>query len=162
MDNIKIFSLNTRGTLKNYDKIKMEIINNDIILLQEQHIDIKGNIIKRFEEDIRCHVFYTTNDINKLSIITLIKKDFCEAKMQKEILIEGRALNLIINIKGKKYNIINVYAPAKQNERLNFYAKLKDKIQLKHNIILGGDLNVILGKEDTNGSIIEKNYMKFV
>ena len=74
MSSVKIISLNTRGTLKKYEKIITEIKNNDIIMLQEQHIDKNANIIKRFEQDTNCHIFYTTNEINKLSIITLAKK----------------------------------------------------------------------------------------
>ena len=162
MSSVKIISLNTRGTLKKYEKIITEIKNNDIIMLQEQHIDKNANIIKRFEQDTNCHIFYTTNEINKLSIITLAKKSTFETKIEEEIIIKGRALNIIITENGKKYNIVNIYAPAKQGERLNFFAKLYDKIKQMNNIILGGDLNVVLKKEDTNGILIEKNYMRFV
>ena len=162
MSHINIISLNTRGTHKNFSKIKEEILSFDIILLQEQHIDKNKKVLDRFKSDLNCDLYYTTDYTNYLSIITLIKKNLGISNIEYKTLIIGRALNVTIKSGNKKYNIINVYAPAAQKERLNFFADLKNKIENIRNIILGGDLNTIINIGETNGKFEMKPYIKFM
>ena len=162
MSHLKIISLNTRGTHKNFSKIKEEIKNYDIILLQEQHIDKHKTAIERYKNELKCELYYTTDNKNNLSIMTLIKRDIGISSSEYKILIKGRVINVTISFGKMKYNIINVYAPAAQKDRLNFFAELKHKIEQMRNIILGGDLNTIINMEETNGKFEIKPYMKFM
>ena len=72
---VKIISINTRGTFKNYEKIIEEISEFDVILLQEQCIDKRQNIIEKYEKDTGCKAYFTIDNENNKSIITLVNKN---------------------------------------------------------------------------------------
>lgn len=155
MDSITIISLNTRGTHNKYRQIIKNIENKDIVLLQEQHISDKHDTLNRFMKDTGRKIFSTTDTTNNKSIMTLIKPCLKEYIEKSEVLIEGRLLNTLLHIKNKKYNIVNVYAPADQTKRLEFFKAMFKKLEGKNNLILGGDFNTITDKNETNGEYKE-------
>ena len=59
---------------------------------------------------------------------------------------EGRILSLNFSIEKQNYQIINIYAPTRNSEKPKFYKTLKNYIDSKQNLILGGDFNLV---EDT-------------
>ena len=157
-----IISINTRGTIKNYNRIIEEIKDAKIVLLQEQYIDPKQIYLKKMEKDTGSKAFYTTDKRNGRSIVTLIKKDLLENVESTTTEIEGRVLGINIKIKQKLIAIWNVYAPAAEKERLAFFKELFKKTTEKKNLILGGEFNITLNKNETNGEFIKKTYMAFV
>ena len=150
MDCLSFISLNTRGTLNKIDRIIREVDQYDIILLQEQTIN--DNIIKLYQNKLKCQVFYSTDDTNDRSIVTLIKQKFHQNIKQTEILIKGRLIKTIFHIDNKRYTILNIYGPAQLKDRKNFWNNAFDRIKNEKNIIKGGDLNLVLSKEDTDGT----------
>ena len=56
---------------------------------------------------------------------------------------EGRILCLNFSIEKQNYRIMNIYAPTRNSEKTKFYKTLKNYIQMKQNIILGGDFNML-------------------
>ena len=56
---------------------------------------------------------------------------------------EGRILFLNFSIEKQNYQIMNIYAPTRNSEKTKFYKTLKNYIQMKQNIILGGDFNML-------------------
>ena len=59
---------------------------------------------------------------------------------------EGRILSLNFSTEKQNYQIINIYAPTRNSEKPKFYKTLKNYIDSKQNLILGGDFNLV---EDT-------------
>ena len=56
---------------------------------------------------------------------------------------EGRILSLNFSIEKQNYQIMNIYAPTRNSEKTKFYKTLKNYIQMKQNLILGGDFNML-------------------
>ena len=56
---------------------------------------------------------------------------------------EGRILCLNFSIEKQNYRIMNIYAPTRNSEKTKFYKTLKNYIQMKQNLILGGDFNML-------------------
>ena len=115
---ISTISLNTRGTIKNYNKIITEIKSFDIALLQEQHIDSKKTIIEKIQKDTNSTAFYTIDTQNNKSIITLVKTSIMDNIKEHKTIILGRVLGITIRMKSKSVKIWNIYAPAVEKDRL--------------------------------------------
>lgn len=51
--------------------------------------------------------------------------------------------------------LINIYGPTSTNDKLKFWDKLSQLIQMQssHQVILGGDFNAILNQEEKFGRI---------
>ena len=56
---------------------------------------------------------------------------------------EGRILSLNILIERQNYLIINIFAPTRISEKSKFYQHVKNYIEPKQNLILGGDFNTL-------------------
>ena len=57
---------------------------------------------------------------------------------------QGRILNVIIKLNNQKYQIVNIYAPTKPQQRPSFYSNIKNYLQPDTPLILGGDFNMVL------------------
>ena len=158
MDCLKIISLNTRGTANKFDRIIKEIEEYDIILLQEQIINDKT--IQNFQNKLKCTALVSTDNENGRSIITLIKDKQVKYLRQKEILIQGRLSKITLKLEGTKLTILNIYGPAQIKDRNNFWNRAIEMIKKEQNIILGGDFNIVLNKDDTDGKFKEEMYVK--
>ena len=70
---------------------------------------------------------------------------------------EGRILSLNFSIEKQKYQILNIYAPTRNSEKTKFYKTLKNYIDPKQNLILGGDFimveDIILDRKGGNPNI---------
>ena len=94
--------------------------------------------------------------------MTLIKPQLQEHVESNQTLIEGRLILTTIKIKSKCYKIANIYAPAKQSERKQYFREMIRYLEDKQNLILGGDFNTITDKADTMGIYVEQPYMEFL
>ena len=56
---------------------------------------------------------------------------------------ESRMLSLNFSIEKQNYQIINIYAPTRNSKRPKLYQYLKNYIDPKQNLILGGDFNMV-------------------
>ena len=56
---------------------------------------------------------------------------------------ESRILSLNFSIEKQNYQIINIYAPTRNSKKPKFYLYLKNYIDPKQNLILGGDFNIV-------------------
>ena len=66
--------------------------------------------------------------------------------------MQGRILHAIIEIDKQKFQILNVYAPNKPNQRPSFFSNVSQFIQPNLPLILGGDFNMVLDATlDRNG-----------
>ena len=157
MDHISILSINTRGTQKNYPHI-LDLINKyDIVLLQEQIIDKNQVIITKLNKDTNRKVRVSTDKINNRSIMILVKPFLEKHITNKGTIIEGRMMFIELKINNKNCNIINLYAPANQQDRLPFFQDMFRQTEQRNNLILAGDFNTITDKMDTDGQYEEKH-----
>ena len=161
-DTISIISINTRGTKKNYNKIIQEIKPFDISLLQEQHLGNDTSLIDKLQQDTNSLAYYTTDNKNKMSIVTLVKNNLDGNAIEGKEIIKGRVLSTKIKMGSKAIEIWNMYAPAKEGERLDFFKNVFRQTQDLGNLIIGGDFNTIINREDTNGPFTMKPYMSFL
>ena len=161
LSTLNILSVNTRGTIKNYSKIIQEIKFADIVLLQEQYIDKDKSILDKMQKDTKSKAFHSTDPQNKRSVIILVKDAINDKIVETKTIIEGRVISIKMRLKNKAIEIWNIYAPAAENERLDFFKKLFTETQNTGNIIMGGDFNTITEEEETSGNFTMKPYMAF-
>ena len=158
MDSLNVFSLNTRGTINKLDRIIKEIQSYDIILLQEQIINKK--VIETFEKKLNCKVRYTTDTENGRSIVILIKQKYEKYVRDEHEMVKGRLFKININIEGLSLSVLNVYGPAQKKDREHFWNEVISVMGKEKNLIMGGDYNIVLRKEDTDALFKEEKYVK--
>ena len=141
-----VLSLNINGMSEDKKRHKLfeTLINKniDISLIQETHST--RNLICKWQKEWLGKSFWNSATIAKSSgVAILIKKDlnvnFSTIRKDKE----GRVLSLHFSIEKQNYQIINIYAPARNSEKPNFCKTLKTYIDSKQNLILGGDFNMV-------------------
>ena len=143
---LSVLSLNINGMSEDKKRHKLfeTLINKniDISLIQETHST--RNLICKWQKEWLGKSFWNSATIAKSSgVAILIKKDlnvnFSTIRKDKE----GRVLSLHFSIEKQNYQIINIYAPARNSEKPKFYKTLKNYIDSKQNLILGGDFNMV-------------------
>ena len=66
--------------------------------------------------------------------------------------MQGRILHAIIEVDKQKFQILNVYAPNRPNQRPSFFSNVSQFVQPNLPLILGGDFNMVLDASlDRNG-----------
>ena len=116
----------------------------DLVFLQETHsIAATENqwINERGAEIISCH-----GSSNARGVAILFKNGIDYSINHKIVDPEGRYIILKACIQDKVYVLINVYAPNKDKDQVNFFNNLLSILQNENldsvdNIILGGDLS---------------------
>ena len=122
-------------------------------LIQETHST--KNLINKWEKEWLGKSFWNSNKIFRSSNAN--KKDLninISTILQDK---EGRILSLNFSIEKQKYQILNIYAPTRNSEKTKFYKTLKNYIDPKQNLILGGDFimveDIILDRKGGNPNI---------
>ncbi|XP_065315143.1 uncharacterized protein LOC135924024 [Gordionus sp. m RMFG-2023] len=116
----------------------------DIIGIQETHCP--GNNTADFKD---YKLFCSGTTSNSWSGIAFLANKKIEKSIIKFVPISERCGLLYLNTKFKPTIIVNIYAPPRRNERLNFIdtvTTLIDSLPLRYNIIIIGDLNLKIGK----------------
>ena len=128
----------------------------DFLLLQETRIENQYSANK-FVQDLQLKngwVSYSSkfsNSVEGLGTSILQISDTWEVK--KVIRYGGRLTAIGITDHKESLTIVNVYAPAKGNDRKTFFTKLLEILQnIKGEIILIGDFNVTLDDGDIFGT----------
>lgn len=142
---INLASLNLEG-LRSSDRCKTPFLffqhnRLDVILVQEMHwsVDIEMQIKREWDgEAIFNHGTSTARGVAVLI-------DQCLEYIVKQIKgdIEGRILNILLELEDHTFNIVNIYAPQTDRERPTFFAMLDKFISAEHDNILAGDFNCI-------------------
>ena len=152
MSSLKLLSLNVKGlrddqkrsTLFHWFKQK----NVDLILLQETHCENSSDkYIWGHEWEGDTFWSYGTKLSRGVAILVKPNLDIKVSELERDK--QGRCVSINIEIDDILAKIVNVYAPNIPSERIEFFNKLKGKLQSwaqdKNNrfkeIILGGDFN---------------------
>ena len=143
-NSLSILSLNING-LKEKKKRnnlleKLTSKNIDITLLQETHS--MKQIIEKWQKERPGKSFWNSGEKSKsLGVAILIKNNL---KLQISTINQdrqGRILSLNFTFEKHNYQILNVYAPTRNSQKLKFYKHLHKYININDNVILGGDFN---------------------
>ena len=143
---LSVLSININGISegKKWNKL-FDILKNkniDITLIQETHCT--ENLINKWEKEWLGKSFSNSGIVAKSSgVAILLREDLIiniSTRLQNK---EGRMLFLNFPIKKQNYHIMNIYAPPRNSEKTKFYKTLKNHTDLKQNVMLGGDFNMV-------------------
>lgn len=150
----KVGSLNARG-LNDVTK-RISIFNYikrnsfDVCYIQESYSSLDCE--KRWKDEWGGHIVFSHGSTHSKGALILIKPNFditihCETNDEN-----GRFNILNVGIQDQKYILINIYSPNKDKEKELFWNKLNQtmnslNIDIKDNIIAGGDWNSIFNPE---------------
>ena len=117
--------------------------DQDIICIQELH-SFDQELIHNFEKDVQG-IFYTNTDCGWTGTGILIRNNIQNFKIEhleiKPSIFKNRITHLRIHL-NHPINIINIYAPANNSEKPNFYKAFYNYLeQISGTIILAGDFN---------------------
>lgn len=158
---VRLSTLNIRGLTSKekvlYLKDFLDINKIDICFLQETHIskisDLEYLNECLFNYDIRTML----TDSRSRGVAILIKKIEKIKVVSFEYDFENRVFCANINILNKNFNLINIYAPNLYQEQNTFIESLYEIINNKKNVILAGDFNCVMSKNDRNNVNNENN-----
>ena len=157
MEGLNILSLNIRGIKESRHKLpKLRLLlsqhKTDFLFLQETNLD------NNYRSQELVHVLgFNTGVFSGLGrgtgtgIIVISNR----WKMVNHTVdnIEGRITTATVTNGTTTYTLVNIYAPALDTDRENFYLNLLPRLQaIKHKIVLGGDFNVCLHDSDITGT----------
>ena len=162
LDNCKLVSLNVRG-ISNFCKRRTIYTwcrkqKADFIFLQETHS--KHDTEKQWKNEWGGKNIMSHGSANSRSVAILFKKGVDCIIHSKILDPVGRYVILKAEIKDKMYLLINIYAPNKDTNIVEFLKDLgttlqKENLDEEENIILGGDFNCPLNPVlDKKGGIL--------
>ena len=124
--------------------------NSNIIFLQETHSSPISNNIWKKEWD--GETVWNSGTNFQCGVAILIKNNTNIKLVQTNQDMQVRILHAIIEFENQKFQILNIYAPNKPNQRPSFYSNVSEFIQPNLPLILGGDFNMVLDATlDING-----------
>ena len=160
-----IISLNIRGGINSKDKPYKIIdylkdIPFDIALLQEVS-SIKPKNKELIERELNVDIYLKGNLKQKhhIGVVAFIKKETCiqiDNITYPNMIGEGRAQHLKIQTQGFKINLINIYASTHLSDKRTQWSALNKYIKNLENIIIMGDFNSTIDKNERMGNI--ENY----
>ena len=134
-------TLNVDGLRTNEKRNKIfQYLQNsqyDVILLQETHVQIED--INKWKQEWSYFSIWHPGDSNQTCGVGILingRKNVTVIDYKKDL--SGRILNIKIQYKRQKIQIISLYAPATPYLRENFYKNLKNYIFEDTPIIMGG------------------------
>ena len=142
---LSVLSININGMSEAKKRNKLfDILKNkniDITLIQETHST--ENLINKWEKEWLGKSFWNSGIVAKSSgVAIVIKKDLnvnVSTILQDK---EGRILSLNFSIEKQNYQIMNIYAPTRNSEKIKILQNF-NYIDPKRNLILGGDFNMV-------------------
>ena len=163
-DSLKLYSLNTRGTVGKIDHIINLAKQCDVLCLQEQRFGESNQQIneriKTLEKKTNCKVYYSKMQNKNLGIALLVRQHVLNYIKNYKVLTEGRSQLLEITKENKTYNIINLYGPARETQRADFYKNFLNQIKNLKNRMIIGDWNLTLHPDETSGPFRNTTYCK--
>ena len=151
MDNLNFFSLNVRG-LKSDSRKRKKIFDyfrkktNMIVYLQETHST--PEVEQNWKDEWNGEIIFSHGSSQSRGVAVLIPKTL--SWDIKDIITDSNGRYIILKIcnDNECYVLVNVYAPTQKSEleQINFISELQHLLKSYegHNIMMGGDFNVIL------------------
>ena len=167
---VKIISFNVRGlnNVKKRTSIYSYLKNNqcDIAFLQETYSD-KANE-QRWIQEWEGSGYMVHGTKHSQGVAVLFCKGLDVDVIKTKLDFKGRFIILHVKINDEKFNLINIYAPNRDKEQLEFIDDLLRVLNIENiltsdNNIFAGDWNVVMSGMDKLGGIEavkEKTYAK--
>ena len=143
---LNIGTLNVRGFRNNNKRCKvfnmLHLEALDVIFLQETHCcNIKE--AKMWGCQFNGKAFWSFGSKHSCGVAILLRSHLNFKVLNFDFDCKGRYLVLDVQINGKEFRFINVYAPNNSGERKLFISSLAKFLVCKKNVILGGDFNFV-------------------
>jgi len=161
---LKVVSLNVRG-LNNVKKrytLYTWIKENefDICLLQETYLTKTTS--KAVDKEWRGRVYHSLSDSShSRGVCILVNKKLICNVINSHCDDRGRMLMINLEIESNDYTFLNIYAPNRVDERISFFNKIHDFINLhainKSKLCIGGDFNCVLAADERYSGITDKS-----
>ena len=166
--NLKITSLNIRRGFRNkIDDILANYGDSDLICLQECcHMDT--NLVEYLEKNNNYKFYISQGDTNTKGVVIIVNKNIenvnCHIIPQ---FLNGRLNHISIKLDKCVLHVLNIYGPAQQDERVNFYNHLNEYCRSINNntdkYMVLGDFNCIISDLDTkSGNMVTSNNLKLI
>lgn len=155
---LKCLSLNVRG-LQGGGK-RQDIMywlkkqKADVYCLQETHCGSENDVL-RWSRQWEGLSYWTCVSTRSCGVAILVRKNcpVVVSNIQKEK--NGRLICIDVNIEGKKYRIINLYAPNNGTERQSFFSEtVAQYLGGDCPVIMGGDYNCTLRESDRRDCVV--------
>ncbi len=161
--NYNLLSLNVRG-LNNTNKRRavFKWLDNgmyDIVLLQETHTTV--DVERVWSNDWRGPLFFSHGTGNARGCCVLIRSSLDFKTQLVKVDSNGRYIIVRCLITDEPVTIVNVYAPNKEADHVNFIKNLDNTLSVNDitnvdDIIMGGDWNIIRNTElDKSGGVLQ-------
>ena len=170
---LKLISLNVRGIIDSRKRRKVftwfSKQKADIVCMQETHCTkSKLNSFKNSWNGLSYYGLTDSAYSRGVGILFNSKLNIVVHSVQYGN--DGRQMLINVDIEGKPFTIVNIYAPNEEKSRINFFQSLVDWIKAEaydiNNVVLVGDLNCCLREEDrssrTNVKDKSRNALKLL
>ena len=157
MEGIQIATFNVDGLRTNEKRNRIfqyfQDSQYDIVLLQETHVQHED--IKKWKEEWKHYSIWNPGNSNKTCGVGILingKKRITVIDYKKDL--SGRIINIKIQFKDQKIQIISIYAPAQPSLRETFFQNVRHAIFEDTRIVIGGDFNMVecLNKDRKGGT----------
>ena len=164
MESFKLVTSNIRG-LCNTSKRQtiyryLDVKKVDFACLQETYC--VPNFEKEFSRDWSGSIFHGfTDSKHSRGVCIMINNSVNFKFISKHYDNVGRKVAVNIEIDGNPWSLVSVYCPNNERERINFIKNLSEWIKEKcislDNLLIGGDFNCTLTKEDRRQINVDKS-----
>ena len=134
-------------------------------MLQETHSCLKDEMSWKFHIKTHFpshHPIFSHGTRAGRGVIILIKNTYFDSIQNIDICHSGRYIVIDLEINETQYTLLNIYAPNLEDQitQAEFWERIYQNLKLKEErqIIIGGDLNVILNGELDRNPPIYKTY----
>ena len=153
-NSLHLISMNTRGlrSKKRFEIFRWLKSNKcDIALLQETFCT--KEFTDEFKRGWNGQVFHScSNSSHSRGVAILLREGLQSEVISVHNCDKGRLLLLNIKVNNKEICIVNVYAPNKPCDRIEFFSKILTFINkyacTKTSVLIGGDFNCVLNNDD--------------
>ena len=169
--NFKLLSLNARG-IRTFEKRKaifswLSKSGADICFLQETYST--RDIENIWKNQWRGNMFFSHGTCHSKGVLVLVKNNLDFNLQTVKTDPEGRYIMLDAIIQDSRYCLLNIYAPNKCSEQIQFFQNISEEIktltaECDSPTIVGGDFNVILAEvlDGRGGNKKRKESAKYV
>ncbi len=169
--NLCIATLNVRGIREKYKRFSISqwftSLNIDILFLQETFCT------DEFKEQFKYEwlssaqdIIHSCSDSNHSKGVTIVFKKGLNINIEKSITSDdGRRLLINCKINGQNFSLVNIYAPNKVTERIQFFKRtskwIRQNITEDSALIIAGDFNSVMESRDRTTGRVESCHGHF-
>ena len=147
-ETLTIVSYNVRGIrdVKKRQGIFNYVRNHDVVFLQETHCHFKQEEY-RWSKEWGGLSLWSRGSSNSKGVTILFNKNKHFNIIESICDPNGRYISCKVKLDENVYNLVNVYAPNQEYERVTFFNGLNQILYEEDDTVLGGDFNCVLDND---------------